>query len=471
VALGADGELARILPYTASMRIVQSPPLVSPAPIPPDALIVLSGGSADGRAAFLADRFLATEIVSLDRAAASIFDVEAPSYPRAMAADWLMTQVLVRLAAGSRTVVDAGGLQPIDIEGLLRNASACGRAAALLLLVAEGPGRTRSARPPVTAPSGGPDEAADLGAELVARALAQGWAIAGTVTQHSRLDWAVCAPYPTATGWDAVGDIHGCGAALWALVEALGYVVTRDAAGTVVGATHPEGRRLAFAGDLVSRGPESVAVLRAVRQLVADGGHVLVPGNHELALAYALAHPDQGQMGDAEVAVFGACDAAELADLAQFLHDLPWYAVLRCPDVAAELVLSHAGLERRMVGRADGWLRGRCAHGRPLWDTQVYGADVRTRVLPWQADYPMNGPWACAHGHWPTWSPRGGRRPSTSPDVTRRGQCVNVDTGCVLGGALTALQWPEGTTVSVPGLDARKPGRPPARRSGRERAP
>ena len=59
---------------------------------------------------------------------------------------------------------------------------------------------------------------------------------------------------------DLVGDIHGEFSALQVLLERLGY----NAEGI-----HPAGRRLVFVGDLVDRGPQSVAVLRFVQPLLA----------------------------------------------------------------------------------------------------------------------------------------------------------------------------------------------------------
>ncbi|MBT8422614.1 MAG: metallophosphoesterase, partial [Gammaproteobacteria bacterium] len=74
---------------------------------------------------------------------------------------------------------------------------------------------------------------------------------------------------------DIVGDIHGEIDALRQLLAGLGY----DEAGN-----HPDGRRLVFVGDLVDRGPDSPAVLRAVRDLVNNGNAQCILGNHELNL-------------------------------------------------------------------------------------------------------------------------------------------------------------------------------------------
>ena len=72
---------------------------------------------------------------------------------------------------------------------------------------------------------------------------------------------------------DIVGDVHGEIDALNSLVDHLGY----NANGL-----HPEGRRLVFVGDLVDRGPNSPAVVRLVRDLVAAEKAQCVLGNHDL---------------------------------------------------------------------------------------------------------------------------------------------------------------------------------------------
>ncbi|MFZ0336759.1 MAG: metallophosphoesterase, partial [Terracidiphilus sp.] len=60
--------------------------------------------------------------------------------------------------------------------------------------------------------------------------------------------------------FDVVGDVHGCLDELLALMDAMGYVVER--AGREFAVTPPQGRTLAFVGDMVDRGPAAPAVLR-----------------------------------------------------------------------------------------------------------------------------------------------------------------------------------------------------------------
>lgn len=74
---------------------------------------------------------------------------------------------------------------------------------------------------------------------------------------------------------DVIGDIHGEAGPLMRLLDRLGY----DGRGR-----HPKHRTLVFVGDLVDRGPDSVAVVNLVRRMVESGHAQMVLGNHELNL-------------------------------------------------------------------------------------------------------------------------------------------------------------------------------------------
>lgn len=75
--------------------------------------------------------------------------------------------------------------------------------------------------------------------------------------------------------YDVIGDVHGQGAKLRALLERLGYV-ERQAVWRA-----PAGRQAVFVGDLIDRGPEQRAVLDIVRRMVDAGQARAVLGNHE----------------------------------------------------------------------------------------------------------------------------------------------------------------------------------------------
>lgn len=89
------------------------------------------------------------------------------------------------------------------------------------------------------------------------------------------------------TGYDIIGDVHGCADKLTSVLKKLGYV-DRDGA-----YRHAEQRQAIFVGDLIDRGPfqlESVAIPRA---MVEHGTAQMVIGNHEFnAVAFATRNAD-----------------------------------------------------------------------------------------------------------------------------------------------------------------------------------
>lgn len=289
---------------------------------------------------------------------------------------------------------------------------------------------------------------------LRARVLAAGWDAADVLAPGDVVEWEGIGTPRTAHGWDVIGDVHGCRATLEALLETLGYTVLRDRAGRPVRLVHPAGRCVGFAGDLVNRGPDSPGVLALAHAAVAAGG-VAVAGNHDLSLAYDLVTPPAASPGrrtidptDAIVQLHEATSPDERASLADFLR-LPSHVVVRA-DAGEDLVIAHAGIERWLVGRSHAWLAHRCAHGEPGWAPQHYERDDPTIDRPFAHAYGVGTGMRLVHGHWSI--AFDGRTP---PAPLWRGGAVNIDTACVRGGALTALQWPEGTTVSIPTRDGR----------------
>lgn len=85
------------------------------------------------------------------------------------------------------------------------------------------------------------------------------------------------------TGYDLIGDVHGCGATLAALLEKLGY----QQRGGIY--RHPQ-RKVIFLGDLIDRGPRIRLAVTIARRMVEEGEAYIVMGNHEYnALTYT--HP------------------------------------------------------------------------------------------------------------------------------------------------------------------------------------
>ena len=88
------------------------------------------------------------------------------------------------------------------------------------------------------------------------------------------------------SGFDVIGDVHGCNDQLLVLLDRLGY--SNDS-----GVWRHRSRQAVFVGDLIDRGPSQLDVIRTVRPMVEAGSALIVMGNHEMnAMAYATPDPD-----------------------------------------------------------------------------------------------------------------------------------------------------------------------------------
>ncbi|OWK45600.1 protein serine-threonine phosphatase [Fimbriiglobus ruber] len=239
--------------------------------------------------------------------------------------------------------------------------------------------------------------------------------------------------------FDVVGDVHGCADELETLLETLGYgkvvVGGHEPGWSNTGYVHPAGRKAVFVGDLVDRGPRVLDTLGIVRNMVASGSALCVPGNHDVKLLKKLTGRDvQVTHGLAEtLAEIDALPAdarpAFTKSLAAFLDGLVSHYVLD----GGKLVVAHAGLRQEMQGRGSGKVRDFCLYGETTGETDEFGLPVRHN---WAAEY--RGPAAVVYGHTPV------------PEPEWLNNTVNIDTGSVFGGRLTALRWPEREFVSVP---------------------
>lgn len=237
--------------------------------------------------------------------------------------------------------------------------------------------------------------------------------------------------------FDLIGDVHGCLPELLSLLSGLSYTL-----GEQFEVTPPPGRTLIFLGDLTDRGPDSPGVLRLVMGMLAAGTALCVQGNHDAKLLRAL-------QGHAVKVTHGLEVTLEqlsheppefVAAVQVFLAGLPHHLLLD----DGRLVAAHAGLPTYLQGRDSGRVWSFALYG----DVQRQGHDENGLPIrkDWAAEY--HGPALVAYGHTPVSQPRWKNR------------TVNLDTGCVFGGQLSALRYPELTTVSVPaGAVYREAGR------------
>jgi len=117
----------------------------------------------------------------------------------------------------------------------------------------------------------------------------------------------------------AIGDVQGCYSALRRLLDKCRFDPARD--------------RLWLVGDLVNRGPHSLAVLRFVKSLGKRA--ITVLGNHDLHLMVVAAGHAKQRHGDTLEAILRARDRDEL------LH---WLRRQKLMHVGAGYAMVHAGL-------------------------------------------------------------------------------------------------------------------------------
>jgi len=223
---------------------------------------------------------------------------------------------------------------------------------------------------------------------------------------------------------DIIGDIHGCYDELTQLLIKLGYV---DNGKTWV---HPKGRKAVFAGDLVDRGPKTPEVLKLVMSMTAAHNAYCVPGNHDIKLMRWLSGKNvQAKHGLQESIDQLNSETQEFRDQAKkFLDGLISHYVFD----GGKLVVAHAGLKESMQGRGSSAVREFCLYGETTGEIDEFGLPVRHN---WAAEY--KGRAMVVYGHTPI------------PQAQWLNNTIDIDTGCVFGGSLTALRYPERELVAV----------------------
>lgn len=232
--------------------------------------------------------------------------------------------------------------------------------------------------------------------------------------------------------FDIVGDVHGCADELEALLGRLGYGVAwmTDEGERVASVTPPAGRTLVLVGDLVDRGPRTPDVLRIAIASAQSGG-LCVEGNHDNKLARWLAGRTVTQNNGLKASIDQMeAESQAFRDAARsFLDALPTYLWLD----GGSLVVAHAGLKEGMIGLQSGPIRAFAMYGDVDGQTDEDGYPIRR---DWAAKH--SGGTAIVYGH------------VAAPEAEWVNNTICLDTGCVYGGRLTALRWPEREIVSVP---------------------
>ena len=226
--------------------------------------------------------------------------------------------------------------------------------------------------------------------------------------------------------FDIIGDVHGCAGEVEDLLGALGYA--RDSSDAWYS---PSGRTAIFIGDLVDRGPRNADALRLVMAMVAAGSAFCLPGNHDAQLqSYLMGRPTPVVWGlDVTLAELDREPREFRDNVVTFFEGLKSHYIFD----DGRLVVAHTGLPEHLHGVDTPAVRQLAIYG--AGEGEMDPSDMRLRH-PWVESY--QGRAAVVYGHTrviePVWI----------------NNTIDIDTGCVYGWRLTALQWPEKRLVSVP---------------------
>ncbi|KIH96408.1 metallophosphoesterase [Streptomonospora alba] len=408
--------------------------------VPAMGLVVLVGVSGSGKSTFARRNFLPTQVVSSDVCRGLVSDDENDQSATGDAFALLHHIVATRLRRGLLTVVDATNVQQRARAELVRIAKKHDVLATAIVL-----------DPPEAVPHerNAARTDRDIGSHVLhrqRRELKRGLDRLGEEGFHRVHVLGDPAELASAkveverarsdkrdlTGpFDIIGDVHGCRAELEELLSGLGYALARDDEGRAVGAHHPQGRTAVFVGDLVDRGPDSPGVLRLVMGMVEAGDALCVCGNHEDKLVRALeGRKVRVRHGLAETLEQIGAEPEGFRDrVLAFCGGLLSHYLLD----EGRLVVAHAGLKEEYHGRTSGRVRSFALYGETTGETDEFGLPVR---YPWAREY--RGSAAVVYGHVPT------------PEPEWINNTVCLDTGCVFGGRLTALRYPERELTAVP---------------------
>ncbi|RAK58205.1 polynucleotide kinase-phosphatase [Phenylobacterium deserti] len=409
--------------------------------LPDFALVVLIGATGSGKSSFAAKHFRPTEVISSDHCRGLVSDDETDQSVTADAFELVRAIAEKRLKHRRLTVIDATNVRAADRKGWIEVAR---RWHALPVAIVIDPGvkvciernQRRPDRP------FGPQVVQRMASEI-RRGLGglqrEGFRQVWKLTSEAEIDAAVVERKPLWTDrrddvgpFDIIGDVHGCAAELEELLIKLGYQVnwSEDRGERTVQVVSAPGRKAVFVGDLVDRGPNSPDALRIAMSMVAAGSAYVVQGNHERKLArwlqgrkVTVAHGLQQTIDQLDGETRGLRES-----LPAFLDSLRSHYWLD----GGRLAVAHAGLKEEMIGRGSPAVREFALYGETTGEVDEFGLPVRA---DWAAGY--RGATTLVYGHTPV------------PDAEWVNNTLCIDTGCVFGGKLTALQWPERTLVQV----------------------
>jgi protein phosphatase len=409
--------------------------------IPELALVLLVGASGSGKSTFARRHFLATEVISSDFCRGLVADDENDQSATRAAFEVLEFIAARRLAAARLTVIDATNVQPEARRSLIDLAREYHVPIVAIVFdlaeeICQARNRERADR------NFGRHVVRNQQRQLqrsLPRLKREGFSRVFVLASPEAVETASISREPlpvdrrSETGpFDIIGDVHGCFDELRALLDRLGYQIAlqeQDGERRYV-AQHPAGRRIILLGDLIDRGPNSPEVLRLAMDLVAAGMAFCVPGNHDDKLLRKL----QGR--DVQISHGLGLTLEQLERqppafterVRAFLNGLVSHYVFD----AGKLVVAHAGMPQALQGRLSRKVRDFALYGETTGESDEFGLPIRYQ---WAQDY--RGDATVVYGHTPV------------PEPEWLNRTLNIDTGCVFGGRLTALRYPERELVTV----------------------
>lgn len=270
-----------------------------------------------------------------------------------------------------------------------------------------------------------------------------------------------------------IGDIQGCCDALERLLALIDFSPSRD--------------RLWLLGDLVNRGPASLATLRRLHQL-GDAARCLL-GNHDLHLLAAAHGVRPPQRSDTLDELLAAPDRTALLDWLRQQHlalfEAGWLMVHAgvVPQWSRDDVLAAAAEVQGVLRGPDlpGFLHAMYGNEPARWDPALRGTarlrftvNALTRLRFCTADGTLDfktkdGAGAAPEGFMP-WFEVPGRRTAGVPvafghwstlGLVDQPDLLGLDTGCVWGGRLTAARV-DGARREIIQVDCEQAQRPGA---------